>query len=423
MKFKKVGFYLFNRNISSVNLSNVSEGNPGIGGSEYMAVLIASQLANKNNKINITLFVEVAGLFPSGVDIKIVSNIESALSIASKEEYDLFVIDQKLLNWNNNPFKNVYGNLKIICWCHNFITTSVMRKLSKSKRVKCVLFVGREQMDIYRDDAVFRKSEYIYNAVPIKKDFIANAKLVPFQTRPHTVAFLGSLVKNKNFHVLASLWPRILARVPDAELYVIGSGRVYSRNSQLGKYNIAEKDYEDLFMQFLTDDYGRILPSVHFLGNMDNQKFDILKNIRVGCPNPTGDSETFCLSAVEMQAMGCVVAAMEAPGYYDTFFNGHISKDINSLYEDIITNLNCDSNEKYEDTISFIDKNFSLEIIINDWEKLLLSEECKIHPILPLVNSRYKHKWLKELLRKVYSRYPFLYNFCPSLVALRNIFN
>lgn len=423
MKFKKVGFYLFNRDISSVNLSNVSEGNPGIGGSEYMAVLIASQLANKNNKINITLFVEVAGIFPSGVDIKIVSNIESALSIASKEEYDLFVIDQKLLNWNNNPFKNVYGNLKIICWCHNFITTSVMRKLSKSNRVKCVLFVGREQMDIYRDDVVFRKSEYIYNAVPIKKDFIANAKLVPFQTRPHTVAFLGSLVKNKNFHVLASLWPRILARVPDAELYVIGSGRVYSRNSLLGKYNIAEKDYEDLFMQFLTDDYGRILPSVHFLGNMDNQKFDILKNIRVGCPNPTGDSETFCLSAVEMQAMGCVVAAMEAPGYYDTFFNGHISKDINSLYEDIITNLNCDSNEKYEDTISFIDKNFSLEIIINDWEKLLLSEECKIHPILPLVNSHYKHKWLKELLRKVYSRYPFLYNFCPSLVAIRNIFN
>ena len=57
---------------------------------------------------------------------------------------------------------------------------------------------------------------------------------------------------------------------------------------------------------------------------------DILKNIRVGCPNPTGDSETFCLSAVEMQAMGCVVAAMEAPGYYDTFFNGHISKEIRS---------------------------------------------------------------------------------------------
>ena len=47
------------------------------------------------------------------------------------------------------------------------------------------------------------------------------------------------------------IWPDVVKQVPDAQLYVIGSGKVYDENAKLGKYNIAEESYEKKFMSYL----------------------------------------------------------------------------------------------------------------------------------------------------------------------------
>lgn len=43
----KIAFYIPNRGIYQKDLSNINEGNPGIGGSEFSAVLIATNLSGK----------------------------------------------------------------------------------------------------------------------------------------------------------------------------------------------------------------------------------------------------------------------------------------------------------------------------------------------------------------------------------------
>lgn len=424
---RKVGFHLYNIGISDVDFRRPLDGNPGVGGSEYLIVLTAWQLSVRNNDIHVKLFAEQKGLFPDGLPVHVVDgDIDQTIKVASQEGYDILVVDHKRLKWDQNPFHAVSGKLRIICWCHNFVGWHIAKIMQRSSVVERVIAVGREQMDLFRDDVLFHKLDYIYNSVHVQDEFIEKSKFVPYNKRPHSVAYLGSLVKQKSFHILASIWPSVLKEVPDAELYVIGSGNVYSKDSKLGKFGIAAEKYEEEFMQYLTDKNGNILSSVHFLGSLGKEKFDVLKTIRIGCPNPTGLSETFCLSAVEMQMMGCCVAAMEAPGYYDTFYNGVLSHSVEELTKDIVRLLKGSQIKDFDDTVSFLRKNFSVEAVMSDWERLLSGFEGHLHPILPLSHPDYRVKRWKEYSRRLREKFTPLYclpNMERVISIIEKIFN
>jgi hypothetical protein len=47
----KVAFYLENAEIAEVDLRDPEKGNPGIGGSEYMIVMIANELSKRYGKL------------------------------------------------------------------------------------------------------------------------------------------------------------------------------------------------------------------------------------------------------------------------------------------------------------------------------------------------------------------------------------
>lgn len=62
----KIAFYIPNRGICQKDLSNINEGNPGIGGSEFSAVLIATNLSGKKG-LEILLLCDRKGIFPNGL--------------------------------------------------------------------------------------------------------------------------------------------------------------------------------------------------------------------------------------------------------------------------------------------------------------------------------------------------------------------
>ena len=51
----------------------------------------------------------------------------------------------------------------------------------------------------------------------------------------HNVVYLGGLNKYKGFHVLAKAWKKVLAEVSDAKLIVLGSGKLYNRETSMGR--------------------------------------------------------------------------------------------------------------------------------------------------------------------------------------------
>ena len=63
---------------------------------------------------------------------------------------------------------------------------------------------------------------------------------------------------------------------------------MYNKNTKLGKWGIAEENYEKVFMPYLLDKNGKILSSVTFYGKTVNEKYEILGKTKVGVPNPGG---------------------------------------------------------------------------------------------------------------------------------------
>ena len=410
----KIAFYIPNEKFQNVDCRKVEYGNPGIGGTWHMFLIVSSQLARRENGIDVTVYVQIVNdNLPTGPNYQVASDPLEAIRLADKASFDYAIINSCMVNWEEVTQMQYHSKMQLIPWCHNFINkqSEYLDLFADTGRIARVVNVSREQMDLYLDHPAYEKMDYIFNCVPYPEGISDKITSLPFECRDNIVTYVGSLVPQKCFHVLAMIWPDVVKQVPDAQLYVIGSGKVYDENAKLGKYNIAEESYEKKFMIYLTDRSGDVLPNVHFMGNMGLEKNEILAKTKVGVPNPTGLTETFCISAVEMQQMGCAVTAMAAPGYFDTFINGKIVGNKKQLTKGIIDLLLAKKPVvQYNETIGRISNLFSVENVIKDWEKLF-SNNCEF-PIHSnnVSNMHYHFKRVKIALGKIKKKIPIANN-------------
>lgn len=409
-----IGFHLNNRGQEKVDCTNIVHSNPGIGGSEYLILAITTLLSQRDNDIDIILYVHKPAVLPNSLNYNVIDSLEDAIKNAIKKKIDVLVVDYKRMQ--DELLIKYKDKIKFVIWCHNFVTDKQLYFYNKMPNVLRIINVGREQLDLYRDHPAFSKSEYIYNGISMFTIDKYKNMLPPFFERGNNVIYIGSLEECKGFHHLAKAWKKVLNSFPDANLYVVGSGKLYNRNTKLGSWGIAEKSYEEMFLPFITKD-EELLPSVNFMGVMANEKFDLLSKCKVGVPNPGGLTETFGLTAIEMQAMGCLVTTIKCPGYLDTVFDKvALYNNTNILADCIIEMLNRSEND-YESKYKYIKDNFSFDNVITQWEKLFkdcISQKLDLHDKDEIVNCNYRFKYLKEYLRIKKRKYKILI-YLPSI--------
>ena len=419
----KIVFYLPNAAYKGIDYSHLEEGNPGLGGTEYVILITALLLSRRIESQNLKHDFEIK-VAAQNIDINLrelsfvnVSDITDVLTLNADFVFFKYEKDKYLkLSKELSKIKEEEPLLKtkLIVWAHNLIDRKERNIIDNDKNVSCVLCVSKEQMNLYRDHHLFLKSTYIYNGIPLNYLKTLKSSLPSYSSRPHEVTSIGSIDYYKGFHLIAKAWKAVLEVVPDAKLNVIGAGNLYNRNSKLGKYGIAEESYEDSFMPYLTEKVmengilkERILPSVKFWGLMGVEKNDVLKNTRVGVPNPMG-KESFCLVALEMQAMGVLVTTKDYGGFRNTVFKTgklyHATKD---LAQSIIKLLLLEDNQ-IDECYQWMEKNFSYDKITNDWidfikrlqtNTLILGKEK-----LPYADNHTDYLgWMREINRKLKS--------------------
>ena len=404
----KIGFYIDNNFLKKIDMSMLEYGNPGIGGSEYMILSLVHELSKKN-QFEITLFSKEP-LDLTNINNVLIEDLKNIFIQSNECEIDLLVL--KYIQ--NISFLDIKFNTKkinFVLWAHNIIPNYQLAILSKNQNLKALVCVSKEQQDLFRDNKIFYKSTYIYNGIYEKQ--IEN-DLLKYNDRDNEVTYIGSIVAEKGFHILAKAWPKVLKKVPNAKLNVIGTGKLYNKNSKLGQYKIAEENYEKSFMPFLTKDNGDILDSVKFWGILGKEKKNILKKTKVGVPNPSGLTETFCLSAVEMQLNGCLVISKKYVGLLETVLQPSklLYNTDRKLHLEIIEALNT----KKEINISEVQKQllnkFSFEIIIQKWIDLFEKIESKemVNNDFQIKNLFYNFKWLREFNRIIKKNIPFCKN-------------
>lgn len=403
----KIGFYIENKGIDSVDCTNLRNGNPGIGGTEYAILLVTDWLSTEKKDISLTLYARSNRNLPESINVKVCNDVTDALVKSVDNGDEIFVLrfefDYLQKHILDNP---LCQRLKIVLWAHNFYRRKYLSYFDTLPYVKAIVNVGREQLDAYRDHHAFYKSTYIYNGVYIEND----EAVKELGSRPNEVTYIGGLYPGKGVHYLTQVWRDVLVEVPDAKLNIIGSGQLYSRDYQLGKFGIAESSYEEYLLQPILDTAGNIIPSVSFLGVLGAEKKKILANTKVGIPNPGGLGETFGYTAVEMQLAGCLVTTIKGCGYMDSVYDKDmLYTNIKDLGDKIISLLKRDANDTYA-VRNFIRCNFSMEVVGERWYNLL----CDIHMDNPIVhetelaNRSYNLKWLREINRRIKLLVPFL---------------
>lgn len=418
---KKVAFFIDNSHISSVDFTQVVKGNPGVGGTEYMFFLVSYILSTRSNGIDIVLYLTKRGKIDNCIQCRIVDNILSAYEDANNSFFDYFVFRHTTYNINSGLLDAAINTTSLVVWCHNFVTSLDLERYNRCPFVKRIICVGREQMDLYMHESAFNKSDYIYNAV--NTEIALNSSIiVPFHKREHIVTYVGSIIPSKGLLWLAEAWSSVLKEIPDAQLYIIGGGNLYYKNAKLGKWGIAESRFEEQLMEHFSKD-GRIIPSVHFCGVLGVEKNEILQKTKVGVPNPCGLSETFGITAVEMQMMGARIATIRCPGYLETVFNGTLYNKKEELASTIVKELKSEQND-YEHAVKKIRELFSLDVIAAEWEKLFcesLPRNQRLHPV-EFHNLDYEHKQLKMYIWRISKYFPIIYGVVDIYFKIKSLF-
>ena len=367
----KIAIYINNANIADVDCSNLTDGNPGIGGTEYCILLLAQIYKQYYTSDDVILIVSEESTLPAVDQIIVEKNLYNVPGIARRERADILLISS-IYNGqylDSQFFKQVDEvRQKVITWGHNYCLSPYCDQLVACKYVKANVFVGRQQYDRYVDHAVIKKSTYIFNMYPV-----SNEKKRDYDFQP-SVTYIGSLVPLKGFQVLAAEWKYILSQVPTAQLNVIGSGKLYNRNEKLGRFGIAEENFENEFMQGLIDEKGNILSSVHFYGVMGSEKKDVIRQTAVGVVNPSGKTETFGISALDFESCGVPVVTIGKGGFLDTVIDektGLLYQKTDDLADCVVSLLrDRDKNIRLGNEGIQLAQSFAPDKIVTQWHDL-----------------------------------------------------
>lgn len=417
----KVGFYIENKRYPNVDCSFPERGNPGIGGTEFSQITTAYHLHQLySDKLEILLLANLTDLLPPSLEVFQAINVVDAALKSEEQGWDILVFKS---NFITHEFIQQLDrlNLKIIVKSDNYPTVFTLNQIANCPKIKCHMCISQEELDLLRDHRSFEKSTRIFYLFD-SENFTPKDKPVK---QGNTVVYLGSLVPSKGFHVLARVWTHIIKKRPDARLIVIGSGKVYDRDQKLGKWGVAEEAYEANYIRpFLSDENGNIMNSVHFAGLLGEEKIEILQNADVGVVNPTGNTETFCLAGVEIQACGTPVVSAAKGGLLDTVVHGKtglLGRSDRELIRNILYLLdNPEVARQFgQNGINFIKGKFDHRLIAKQWLNLLIDIYCDRPPKPQPMKSNYFYnaKFLIEGMRILKKSVPPL-RIIPSLVEI-----
>ena len=129
---------------------------------------------------------------------------------------------------------------------------------------------------------------------------------IPFEVRPARVLFIGRLVEKKGCEYLLRAMRLVKARVPEAQVHIIGDGPLRSNLEQLsGQLGVGAR-------------FVGALPPAHVKAELDNARVLCLPSVRAA----NGDAEGFGIVLLEAQAAGLPVVSSAFGGAKEGILEG-----------------------------------------------------------------------------------------------------
>lgn len=130
---KKIAFFLNNNTLPDMDYSLVTKGNPGIGGSEYEFLIVSTYLDQRDNNLDVYLFVNFKGKFPHK-NIVQVERLEDCCEYCKKNNIKDIVLDIK--SFDCNILNGYADSLNVYIWAHNYASYKVLNLYDKLPYIK-----------------------------------------------------------------------------------------------------------------------------------------------------------------------------------------------------------------------------------------------------------------------------------------------
>ena len=157
-----------------------------------------------------------------------------------------------------------------------------------------------------------------------------------------------------------------------------------------------------------------------FHGILGAKKNDILASAAVGVVNPTGETETFCISAVEFQAQRVPVVSARDWGLLDTVRHGRtglLCRNKEELISNVVKLLKDVRlrTKLGQGAYAFAKAHFQVNCIVPEWYRLLVAveEDRRLQEIPMKSNIFYRNKFIKEIVRRLKLALPMLQQLRP----------
>ncbi|MDM0906264.1 glycosyltransferase family 4 protein [Clostridium perfringens] len=352
-----------------IDYSNYTVPNPGIGGTQFLIWTVSSNLAERNNGLDIYIFSEKKAEFSKSLNVIQETDVKKCIKICAELQIDYLVLRGPFIKKEIFDLIDKY-EVKTVMWSHNFENYITLKNSKSVNYLKKNICVSYEQLDLLRDTDLYSKSTTIYNGINFSCFDDVKVKLNRYR-----VCYIGNLYPHSGYETIINAWKKVEERFPQAELIIIGGNNLY--NIEKMKSGYSKKSFENLKKkenQVFLDDTGKLKSNIKFIGVCGGiEKLKIMASSYVGVANITLAGDTFGLSVVEFQALGVPVVSINKYGVRETVSNNKtgILVDKNSQLADGICRLleNEDLRNKYSiEGKKFVRKNFSIDKIILDWE-------------------------------------------------------
>lgn len=304
---KTIAFYLNNSDIDAINFRDVDKGNPGVGGTEFQIYRIAKLLETQSD-LYAPVILTSSPTDPNlrGLTEICVGGIDDAASFCKANRIDLIFFRSECV-----PQKPRGCHTKFATIFHNEPDPYEMMRFAKRQDIDALVFLTKQESFGCACYRMVREKSYVCPLIPAP----ALDQCPDRSDVRKVVCFVGSLVPSKGAHVLCEVWPRIKAKVADAELWIIGSASLWGNHFKMGPKGLAEAGYEKRLFETI----GTYEDSVRFFGKLSGQELEELySNISVGVPKLTNEPESFCLAAVDFERNAIPVVTMKKSAFIET---------------------------------------------------------------------------------------------------------
>jgi glycosyltransferase involved in cell wall biosynthesis len=383
MSTNRIAFYIGLKNSKkTLECADLDLGNPGVGGTQYLFLLTVKYLNRLYGKGYAVLLTDGnCGLNDSEIDINYVGDERGAVQYCENNSIPVLTFNANIADRVGNEVFDT--SVRLFLWAHNTLTGKRQNIAAKTTSIDRVICVSESQYKNMKDTPCYHKCTFINNIIP--KYFYDNSTLTNYSEEK--AVYVGSVMPQKGVHNLLEIWKYVEQRAPKAQLYIFGGANVWNSNTRLGSRGTADEYYDRVI-------YRRMKrlkhpENIHFMGARGWKEINgMISTARVGVVNPSHymRDETFCMSAIEMEAHGIPVVSRQRNDGLNTtiihkktgFLEGKNADIANRIVSLIKDNNLC---SKMGMTAREEAKNFIVENEVTKWHDIAESERIEVKSV------------------------------------------